>query len=141
MTMIKSYSELIKIDDFLERYNYLKLTGVVGERTFGFTRYLNQSLYQSPKWKKVRRNVILRDNGCDMGLIGYPLSKALIHHINPITLKELENDDAAIFDEDNLITVSHLTHNAIHYGDANLLPHPLIVRRPNDTILWRRLNE
>nr|DAP63099.1 MAG TPA: HNH endonuclease bacteriophage, HNH Endonuclease, DNA.52A [Caudoviricetes sp.] len=140
-TIIRTYSELVKLDNFLDRFEYLKLSGVVGAETFGFDRYLNQALYSSPEWKKSRRNTILRDNGCDLGLEDYPLDRALVHHMNPITLEQIENRDPIIFDEEFLITVSHNTHNAIHYGDQTLLPKPLIERRPGDTLLWRRLNE
>lgn len=140
-TIIRTYSELVKLDNFLDRFEYLKLSGVVGAETFGFDRYLNQALYSSPEWKKSRRNTILRDNGCDLGLEDYPLNRALVHHMNPITLEQIENRDPIIFDEEFLITVSHNTHNAIHYGDQTLLPKPLIERRPGDTLLWRRLNE
>lgn len=140
-TVIRTYSELVKLDNFLDRFEYLKLSGVVGAETFGFDRYLNQALYSSIIWKKSRRNTILRDNGCDLGLEDYPLDRALVHHMNPITLEQIENRDPIIFDEEFLITVSHNTHNAIHYGDQTLLPQPLIERRPGDTLLWRRLNE
>lgn len=140
-TIIRNYSELVKLDNFLDRFEYLKLSGVVGAETFGFDRYLNQALYSSPEWKKSRRNTVLRDNGCDLGLEDYPLDRALVHHMNPITLEQIENRDPIIFDEEFLITVSHNTHNAIHYGDQTLLPKPLIERRPGDTLLWRRLNE
>lgn len=140
-TVIRTYSELVKLDNFLDRFDYLKLSGIVGAETFGFDRYLNQALYSSIIWKKSRRNTILRDNGCDLGLEDYPLDRALVHHMNPITLEQIENRDPIIFDEEFLITVSHNTHNAIHYGDQTLLPQPLIERRPGDTLLWRRLNE
>lgn len=140
-TIIRNYSEFAKLDNFLDRFEYLKLSGVVGAETFGFDRYLNQALYSSPEWKKSRRNTVLRDNGCDLGLEDYPLNRALVHHMNPITLEQIENRDPIIFDEEFLITVSHNTHNAIHYGDQTLLPQPLIERRPGDTLLWRRLNE
>lgn len=140
-TIIRTYSELVKLDNFLDRFEYLKLSGVVGAKTFGFDRYLNQALYSSPEWKKSRRNTVLRDNGCDLGIEDYPLNRALVHHMNPITAEQIENRDPIIFDEEFLITVSHNTHNAIHYGDQTLLPQPLIERMPGDTLLWRRLNE
>lgn len=136
---IRRYSELIELPTFLERFNYLKLTGSVGVSTFGFDRYLNQALYQSPEWKRVRRDIILRDNGCDLGIEDFPLDRALIHHMNPITAKQIENRDPIIFDKEFLITVSHNTHNAIHYSDDSLLPHPVVERQPDDTLLWRRL--
>lgn len=138
---IRRYSELVFLTTYAERFNYLKLDGQVGVATFGFDRYLNQALYQSSEWRKIRRDIILRDNGCDMGLEDYPANKVVIHHINPITPEQIEARDPIIFDTDNLITVSYLTHNAIHYGDAELLPHLPIERKPGDTLLWRRLNE
>lgn len=137
--MIRRYSELIKLPTFIERFNYLKLAGSVGVSTFGFDRYLNQALYQSPEWKRVRRDIILRDNGCDLGIEDFPLDRALIHHMNPITAKQIENRDTIIFDKEFLITVSHNTHNAIHYSDDSLLPRPIVERQPDDTLLWRRL--
>lgn len=139
--IIRNYSEFAKLDTFMDRFEYLKLSGSVGVETFGFDRYLNQALYASPEWKKARRNTVLRDNGCDLGLEDYPLDRALVHHMNPITSEQIENRDPVIFDEEFLITVSHNTHNAIHYSDQNLLPQPLTERRPGDTLLWRRLNE
>lgn len=139
--IIRNYSEFAKLDTFMDRFEYLKLSGLVGVETFGFDRYLNQALYASPEWKKARRNTVLRDNGCDLGLEDYPLDRALVHHMNPITAEQIENRDPVIFDEEFLITVSHNTHNAIHYSDRTLLPQPLTERRPGDTLLWRRLNE
>lgn len=139
--IIRNYSEFAKLDTFMDRFEYLKLSGSVGVETFGFDRYLNQALYASPEWKKARRNTVLRDNGCDLGLEDYPLDRALVHHMNPITTEQIENRDPVIFDEEFLITVSHNTHNAIHYSDQTLLPQPLTERRPGDTLLWRRLNE
>ena len=139
MKRIRRYSELIELPTFLERFNYLKLTSSVGVSTFGFDRYLNQALYQSTEWKQARRDVILRDNGCDLGIEDFPLDRALIHHMNPITAKQIENRDPIIFDKEFLITVSHNTHNAIHYSDDSLLPHPIVERQPDDTLLWRRL--
>ena len=136
---IRRYSELIELPTFLKRFNYLKLAGSVGVSTFGFDRYLNQALYQSPEWKRVRRDIILRDNGCDLGIEDFPLDRALIHHMNPITVKQIEDRDPIIFDKEFLITVSHNTHNAIHYSDDSLLPHPIVERQPDDTLLWRRL--
>lgn len=139
MKTIRRYSELIELPTFLERFNYLKLAGSVGVSTFGFDRYLNQALYQSHEWKRVRRDIILRDNGCDLGIEDFPLDRALIHHMNPITAKQIEDRDPIIFDKEFLITVSHNTHNAIHYSDDSLLPHPIVERQPDDTLLWRRL--
>lgn len=140
MGTTRCYSALSKLPDFFERFEYLKLSGSVGVETFGFDRYLNQALYQSPEWKRARRNAILRDSGFDMGVEGYPLKRAIVHHMNPISIEQIENRDPKIFDEEFLITVSHSTHNAIHYGDASILPQPLIERRADDTLLWRRLD-
>ena len=137
--MNKSYSELMKIETYEERFNYLKLTSQVGIETFGFNRYLNQALYQSPEWRKIRRSIILRDSGCDMAFLDYPVSKAVIHHINPITPEQIESRDFMVFNEENLITVSFATHNAIHYGDVDLLPKLPVERQPGDTLLWRRI--
>lgn len=140
MTMShKSYSELIKIPSYEERYEYLKLGGSVGELKFNGHRYLNQRFYSSdPEWKRIKREVIIRDNGCDMAHEDFPVnSKIIIHHINPITIEDLIKRNPIIFDLDNLVCVSHNTHNAIHYGDISLLSLPLIERVPNDTCPWR----
>lgn len=135
---IKTYSELITLPTYEERFNYLKLEGVVGEMTFGFDRYLNQKLYTSQEWKTVRNQVIVRDNGCDLACEGYEIyGKILIHHINPITVEDIINRNPIIFDLENLITTIHNTHNAIHYGDENLLIKGPIERTKNDTIPWR----
>lgn len=135
---IKTYSELITLPTYEERFNYLKLEGVVGEMTFGFDRYLNQKLYTSQAWKTVRNQVIVRDNGCDLACEGYEIyGKILIHHINPITIEDVINRNPIIFDLENLISTTHNTHNAIHYGDENLLIKGPIERTKNDTIPWR----
>lgn len=135
---IKTYSELITLPTFEERFNYLKLGGTVGESTFGFDRYLNQNLYKSQEWKSVRNKVIIRDNGCDLACEGYEIyGKVLIHHINPITAEDIINRNPIIFDLENLITTVHNTHNAIHYGDENLLIKGPIERIKNDTIPWK----
>lgn len=134
---MKTYSELIKLKTFIERYNYLKLNGSVGESTFGFDRHLNQRLYHSGEWKSIRNRVIIRDEGCDMGVRGYEiLDKIFIHHMNPITPLQMFNGDDLVFNLDNLICVSERTHLAIHFGDEKLLPKPLIQRYPGDTTLW-----
>ena len=140
MTNIKTYSELSQFQTFEERYRYLRLRGAVGEETFGFDRYLHQVFYQrSPKWKKVRDFVIIRDNGCDLGLDGYDIyGKILVHHMNPITLKDLERESEYLLDPEFLICTSLNTHNAIHYGDESLLITTPIVRTKNDTCPWRR---
>lgn len=137
-TPLRRYSELVRLTTFKERFDYLRLAGIVGESTFGFDRYLNQLLYKSAKWKKVRDQVIVRDNGCDLGMIGHDIhDKIIVHHMNPLMAKDLEEVSDSIFDPMYLICVSQRTHNAIHYGDDNLLPKPIVVRRPNDTCPWK----
>lgn len=136
--MIRSYSELSKLDTFLDRFNYLKLNGSVGSETFGWSRYLNQAFYSSPEWKKTRRRVIIRDNGNDLGLDGYSIYGPIyVHHMNPITPEDIENRDPKLFDMDGLICVSRRTHEAITLGDLDLLPKDPIVRKPNDTCPWK----
>ena len=136
--MILSYSELITLPTFEERYRYLRKSGIVGEETFGSHRYLNQALYRSPEWRRVRNDVIIRDNGCDLGMEGYEIrDRVYIHHINPITMDDILNRSPVIFDMDNLICVSFNTHQAIHYGDESLLPIISFTERmPGDTKLW-----
>lgn len=132
-----TYSEALLYPDFKRRFNYLKLDGVVAHSTFGGHRYLNQALYQSDEWKRIRRNVILRDDGCDLAIPDRPIrGKILVHHIEPITHDDILNRDPIIFDLDNLITVSFETHNALHYGDYSLVAKDVITRRPNDTTPW-----
>ena len=137
--MKKSYSELITFPTFHERFEYLKLEGLVGEETFGRSRMLNQAFYRSPEWKKLRDQIIIRDFGCDLGVIGYDISKrAIIHHINPLTKSQIANFSSALTDPENLITVSFLTHEAIHYGDDHILRNDVFTeRRPNDTVPWK----
>ena len=137
--MDKCYSELIKLPTLVERYEYLRTYSKIGEETFGGQRMLNQYLYTTnPLWKSVRRKVIIRDNGFDLGLEGYSIvGKIIVHHINPLTKEQILNFDPCIFDEENLISCSHDTHNAIHYGDKSLLPQDPIERRPFDTCPWR----
>lgn len=135
---IRCYSELIEIPTFEERFRYLQLNGSVGKDTFGFDRYMNQAFYQSREWKRVRDLVILRDNGCDLGVDGYTIyGKVLIHHMNPITVKDIATVSNFLMNPEYLICVSHTTHNAIHYGDENLIPKGPIIRTPNDTCPWR----
>jgi hypothetical protein len=124
----------------MERFNYLKLTGVVGEDTFGFNRYLNQIFYSSGEWKQLRNSIIVRDNGCDLGIEGCEIgSDILIHHIEPITINDIKNRDAKLLDPNNLICVSKRTHNAIHFGDESILYENVVIERfPNDTSPWRR---
>lgn len=137
-SMIRTYSELCKLSTFEERFEYLKLSGVVGEETFGFDRYLNQMLYKSPKWKRVRDEVIIRDCGCDLGADGYELrGNILVHHMNPISVKDIVDDNDFLYNPEYLISTSLTTHNAIHYGDATLLPQAPIERTKNDTCPWR----
>lgn len=139
MRRIRTYSELIRIPTFEDRYAYLRLGGIVGEETFGIERHMNQSFYRSPEWRKVRRDVIVRDNGCDLGMPGFQIyGPIIIHHIMPITLEDLEEGSDLILDPNNLICVSDRTHNAIHFGDKSLLPQVPIERRPGDTCPWRK---
>ena len=133
-----SYSELITLPTFEERYRYLKLSGVVAEETFGSHRYLNQAYYKSPEWRQARNSAIIRDNGCDLAMEGFEIhDRIYIHHINPITEKDILDRDPALFDLDNLICVSFNTHQAIHFGDESMLPINYFVdRTPGDTKLW-----
>ena len=138
MRIIKTYSEVIALPTFLERFEYLKLGGRVGAETFGFDRYLNQTLYRSSEWKRFRRDMIVRDNGCDLACEDYEIhSKILLHHINPLTADDVINRDPKIFDPENVICVSLNTHNAIHYGDKDLLLTDFITRTKNDTCPWK----
>ena len=135
---IRTYSELITIPTFEERFEYLQLKGSVGKDTFGYDRYLNQVLYRSPEWKRLRNQIIIRDGGCDLACDGYDIyNKVLIHHMNPITVEDILTRSRQVFDPDNLICVSHSTHNAIHYGDVDLLVTGPIIRTKNDTCPWR----
>ena len=134
---IRTYSELIQLPTFLERFNYLKLGGVVGKDTFGWDRYLNQKFYRSQEWQSLRNWVIIRDNGCDLGIPGREIqSRVHIHHMNPIGKVDLLNMTEYLMDPDFLICVSLDTHNAIHYGDETLLILDPVVRQPGDTKLW-----
>ena len=133
----RTFSELKRLKSFDERYEYLRLIGVVGESTFGFDRYLNQMLYSSRRWLKIRDDVIIRDNGCDLGVEGYEINgRTIIHHMNPISIEDIELGKDSVFDSEFLICTSHNTHLAIHYGDKTLLPELPVVRRPGDTIPW-----
>ena len=135
---IKTYSELITIPTFEERFEYLQLKGSVGKDTFGYDRHLNQVLYRSPEWKRLRNQIIIRDGGCDLACDGYDIyDKVLIHHLNPITVEDVLTRSRKVFDPDNLVCVSHNTHNAIHYGDVDLLVTGPIIRTKNDTCPWR----
>jgi hypothetical protein len=136
--IFRQYSDLIQIPGFRERYEYLKLGGSVGETSFGFDRYLNQMLYRSREWRSVRDKVIIRDNGFDLGVDGYPLGELIIvHHMNPLTVEDVEDHNPDIFDLRYLISVSPETHNAIHFGDASILPQLPTERHPWDTCPWR----
>lgn len=135
---IRSYSELIALPTFEERFEYLKLNGRVGKDTFGFDRYLNQTFYRSSKWKSIRDQVIIRDNGCDLGIYGYDITgRILIHHMNPITMDDIEKESDFLLDPEYLICTTHNTHNAIHYGNDNLTIKLPMERTPNDTCPWK----
>ncbi len=135
--VIRSYSELITFPTFKERFDYLNLAGIVCVDTFGFRRYLNQWFYNSGEWKRVRDQVILRDNGCDLGVDGYEIrGRIYIHHLNPITVEDVRDRKPNLMDLENLICVSFETHNAIHYGDISQTYRDPIVRKPNDTCPW-----
>lgn len=137
MTKVRSYSELCQFETFEDRFDYLALRGVVGDETFGFDRWLNQEFYTSIEWRRARRDVILRDGGCDLGIRGHEVFKWLmVHHMNPLTVEDVEAGEDWIIDPEFLICTSQRTHNAIHYGDASLLPRPHVPRRPGDTALW-----
>lgn len=136
---IKTYSELISLPTFKERFEYLKIGGSIGEETFGYDRYLNQILYRSDEWRKFRRDIIIRDDGKDLACEDYEVGlRAIVHHINPITVEDVLNRDPKIFDPENVITTSLNTHNAIHYGDESLLILEPIERSMNDTCPWKR---
>lgn len=134
---MKSYSELISIDNYEARYEYLKTTQRIGDKTFGYERYLNQALYNSNDWRPVRMRVIVRDNACDMAMPDHEIQgRIIVHHINPITIEMIIAGDPRVFDMDNLVCVSHLTHEAIHYGNRELLQKPFTERKAGDTRLW-----
>ena len=135
----KTYSELSKLRTYEERFKYLQIGGRIGIETFGYDRYLNQVFYNSPQWKKVRDQVIIRDNGCDLGLDGYSIpGKVIIHHINAISVDDVLEGNPEIFDPEYLICVSHATHNALHYGDESYpLKFQVTERKLNDTVPWK----
>ena len=136
--MIKTYRDLQGLTSFIDRYRYLKIGGLVGQSTFGFDRCFNQRLYTSKEWQRTRNQVILRDNGCDLGIPSREIfDRILIHHINPISIEDIENSNPVIFDLDNLICTTHNTHNAIHFGDDSLLIGLPKERRKGDTVLWK----
>lgn len=140
MKSIKTYSELSKFTTFDDRFDYLKLDGQVGKDTFGFDRIFNQKFYTSREWRALRDFVIIRDNGCDLGVEGHEIygQKFIIHHLNPISLEDIENKTDFLMDPEYLITTVHSTHNAIHYGDSNLLIVKPIIRSKNDTCPWKK---
>lgn len=134
---IRTYRELRRLSSFEERFEYLSLKGVVGQSTFGFDRYMNQRFYTSTQWKQVRDKVIARDLGLDLGVEGYEIyDKIIIHHMNPMTADDIQHGESDILDPDFLITTTHKTHNAIHYGDKNLIRLPAKERTRGDTKLW-----
>jgi hypothetical protein len=133
----RNYTDLSRIDDFRARYDYLQIHSTVGLATFGYERWLNQAFYTSRQWKNIRQEVIARDLGRDLGIEGYEIfDQVIIHHMNPINVRDLTSADPAIIDPEFLISTSLRTHNAIHYGEANLLVKPIVQRRPGDTKLW-----
>lgn len=137
--MIRTYSELIKMNNFNDRYEYLKLNGEIGRETFGFERYLNQKFYRSKEWKRIRDIVIIRDSGCDLGMQGYDIfGRILIHHMNPILSKDITERSDYLLNPEYLICTTHNTHNAIHYGDSELLINTPLFRSPNDTCPWKK---
>lgn len=142
MTMkknIRTYSELITLPTFKERYEYLRLNGRVGEETFGYDRYMNQTFYKSREWLNIRDEVIIRDNGCDLGVEGYEIhGRILIHHMNPITIDDILQRSDFLLNPEYLISTIKRTHDAIHYGDENLLIDVPIERTKNDTCPWKR---
>lgn len=136
-TRLRNYRDLQKLTTFNDRYNYLRCGGTVGGETFGHDRWVNQNFYRSKEWHDIRNHVIVRDNGCDLGLPGYEIyDRIYIHHMNPITVEDVIQHNDDILNPDYLICVSFNTHQAIHYGDESLLPQPLIERLPGDTTLW-----
>jgi hypothetical protein len=136
---IRTYSELIKLPTFEDRYKYLRLRGVVGEETFGFDRFMNQDFYRSREWKDIRDFIIVRDNGCDLAMEGYDIhGKIIIHHMNPITIKDIQENSAFLMEPEYLISTTLSTHNAIHYGDESLLVKEPVIRSKNDTCPWKQ---
>ena len=137
---MRTYSELITFSSFAERFNYLKLSGSVGRETFGADRYLNQKFYRSEEWRRIKRDVIIRDLGMDLGILETnPDERLIVHHMNPVDISDIVNVTDYLLSPEFLITVTHNTHNAIHYGDENLLSAIPIERRPGDTCPWKKL--
>lgn len=136
--IVKTYSELIRLEKYMDRYQYLMLSGRVGQETFGYERFLNQSLYKSYEWRSVRDEVIVRDHGCDLAMEGYEIyGSIIVHHMNPITMDDIQNRNEDIFNPEYLVSTSFSTHNAIHYGDEGLLITEPIIRTKNDTCPWK----
>lgn len=138
LMIIRTYSELIKLPTFEERFRYLQLNGVVGKETFGFDRYMNQVFYRSQRWKEIRDQIIIRDNGCDLGIEDRAIyGRVIIHHMNPLSFDDIEKESAYLLNPEYLICVTHNTHNAIHYGDEKLLMTAPVERSRYDTCPWR----
>lgn len=136
--IIRTYSELITLPTFEDRYRYLQLNGAVGKDTFGFDRYINQQFYRSKEWQRIRDEVIIRDNACDLGMEGYEIhGRIYVHHMNPIMVQDIQSNSDYLMNPEFLICTTHRTHNAIHYGDENLLARAPIERTKNDTCPWR----
>ena len=134
---LRTYRELLREETFVARFRYLSLSGIVGDTTFGFDRWINQQFYTSREWRSLRHEIIARDEGCDLGILSHEIhDRIIIHHMNPISAEEIQQSDDDILNPEYLITTSHLTHNAIHYGDERLLPRPIVDRKPGDTKLW-----
>lgn len=139
--IVRTYTELIQLKTFKERYEYLRLKGTIGQDTFGFDRYLNQKFYQSPEWKQIRRDVIIRDEGRDLAMEGYELNHGIyVHHMNPITPKDIIDMTEWLLNPEYLVCVSKRTHDAIHYGDTSLLPELPKERTLNDTCPWKQIS-
>lgn len=138
MTRIRTYSELSRLNTFEERYDYLSLRGEVGKSTFGYDRYMNQRFYTSKEWRDIRDFVIARDEGLDLAMPGYEIyDRVIIHHMNPMKPEDIEHSNMDILDPRFLITTTHKTHNAIHYGDKSMLPKQYVERQAGDTVPWR----
>ena len=136
---IRTYSELILLPTLEDRFEYLKLNGEVGEELFGYARYLNQVFYHGERWKDAKNAVVLRDQGYDLGVRGWKITGNIyVHHMNPVTLQQLKNDDPCLYDPEFLISCSFKTHQAITWGNKSLLPQAFVIRRPNDMIPWKR---
>ena len=132
-----TFEAMIQIPTFEERFEYLSLKGQVGESTFGFDRWMNQKFYRSAEWRNLRHHVIARDNGCDLAFEGHEIfDRVIIHHMNPMSVRDIRHSNEDILDPRFLISTTHRTHNAIHYGDADLLVKQYVPRRPGDTKLW-----